>query len=128
MYNSDNAGKAKSNGVEAEFIACPVQAISLGSAITFNDAVLTSVLPGVALTPGSILPDRPDGARQNYAQATTHFKDDVSGYYPVEPPICIESLRLYYQFTARRERSYNKLDLRAGLFTATMSLLPMSIT
>ncbi len=111
----DNAGKAKSNGVEAEFIACPVQAISLGSAITFNDAVLTSVLPGVALTPGSILPGSPRWSASNYAQATTHFKDDVSGY-----------IRLSHQYVSKvygyiinsplvASDPYNKLDLRAGV-------------
>src|SRR6266404_333551 len=111
----DNAGKAKSNGVEAEFVARPVQAISLGSAITFNDAVLTSVLPGVALTPGSILPGSPRWSASNYAQATTHFKDDVSGY-----------IRLSHQYVSKvygyiinsplvASDPYNKLDLRAGV-------------
>src|SRR6266478_4725632 len=111
----DNAGKAKSNGVEAEFVVRPIQAINLGSAITFNDAKLTSVLPGTGLTPGSILPGSSRWRLSNYVQATTNLRDDVSGY-----------IRLSHQFVSKvygyivnsplvASDPYNKLDLRAGV-------------
>jgi iron complex outermembrane receptor protein len=114
-YFTDNAGKAKSSGVEAAFVARPIQAINLGSAITYTDAVLTSVLPGTGLMPDSILPGSPRWSASNYAQATTQFKDDVSGY-----------IRLSHQFVSKvygyivnsptvASDPYHKFDLRAGV-------------
>jgi len=114
-YYTDNGGKAKSNGVEAEFVAQPIEAINLGSSITFTDATLTSVLPGTGLTPGAILPGSSRWSASNYAQATARFGDDVSGY-----------IRLSHQYVGKvydyivntptvETDTYNKFDLRAGI-------------
>ncbi len=115
FYYTDNAGKAKSNGVEAEFVAQPIEAINLGSSITFTDATLTSAAPGTGLTSGSTLPGSSRWSASNYAQATTHFEDDVSGY-----------IRLSHQYVSKvygyivnspfvASDPYNKFDLRAGI-------------
>ncbi len=112
---TDNGGKAKSDGVEAEFVAQPIEAITLGSSLAYTDAVLTSVLPGTGLTPGAILPGSSRWSTSTYAQATARFGDNVSGYIRLSHQYVTKSYGYIVNTPYDQSDPYSKFDLRAGI-------------
>jgi iron complex outermembrane receptor protein len=63
-----NAGKARSEGVEAQLTARPLPPLEIGASMSYNDAKLLSVLPGTQATPGDQLPGSAKFNSYVYAQ------------------------------------------------------------
>jgi len=114
----DNAGDAKIRGAEAELIVRPIDSLEIGTSLTYTDAELESVLPGVSVIPGSRLPGTPEFSASNHVQVGSSFGDDMDGY-----------VRLSHRYTSAvyselpvsptapqlRSDEYHLLDLRVGI-------------
>lgn len=112
---TDNAGKATINGVEAEIAFRPTDAMEIGSSLSYIDAELNSVLSGVPLTPGSVLPGSAKYTASNYIQGEMSFAGSASAY-----------VRLGHHYASRvygeisnspvtQSDVYNIFDLRGGV-------------
>lgn len=113
---TDNAGNAISKGIEVELTYLPTEDWELGSAFTYTDARLDSVLDGVSLTPGSTLPGTPDISMFNYAQySLNELPNDMTGYVRLSHRYVGESYSNIVNSDVDKSDSYHKLDLRAGV-------------
>jgi len=93
---TDNAGTARSKGVELQVVGKPTKSMEVGTSLAYTDAKLVSVSPGVAAEVGDQLP------------GSAPFTAYVYGQYdfPVFDSADL-SLRADYSFTGRE---YTTLD------------------
>lgn len=113
---TDNAGDAVSKGIEVEAIYIPFDQLELGTSFTYNKATLESVLDGVDLTPGSILPGSPEFSMSNYVQyIVEELPNNLAGYFRLSHRHVGEVVSDIINEDHLFSDTYNTFDLRAGL-------------
>jgi len=75
-----NAGNATIKGVELEVVARPVQAVELGTSLSYHDGVLNSVARGTQALPGDRLPGSSPFTAYAYEQYKFKVTDQVSAF------------------------------------------------
>jgi iron complex outermembrane recepter protein len=75
----DNGGNATIEGIEAEFVVRPLEALEIGTSLAYNDGELDSVIPGTVATAGSTLPGTPEFAISSYIQGNARLGNDIAG-------------------------------------------------
>jgi outer membrane receptor protein involved in Fe transport len=113
----DNAGDARSKGVEAELRLRPGGGIELGSTLTYNSSRMTRILPGVDAVVGDRLPGTPKLALSNFAQVNVPLVDGTEGYVRASHIYSGKAYSNLNNATALTYGDYNKFDLRAGIIT-----------
>jgi iron complex outermembrane receptor protein len=101
---TDNAGTATSKGVEFQLVGKPTKATEVGSSLTYTDAKLISVSPGVPATVGDQLPGSAPFTAYLYGQ----YDFPVFGSADL-------SLRADYSFTGKEFAELDNKDNPAAL-------------
>jgi iron complex outermembrane recepter protein len=101
---TDNAGTATSKGVEIQMVGKPTKSTEVGTSLTYTDATLNSVSPGVPATPGDQLPGSAPFTAYLYGQ----YDFPVSGTADL-------SLRADYSFTGKEFATLENKDNPAAL-------------
>ncbi len=108
---TDNAGTAKSQGIELQIVGKPTQATEVGGSFAYTDAKLKSVSPGVAAQVGDQLP----GSAPFTAYAYGQYDFPVSGSADM-------SLRADYSYTGKEFSELNNKGnpnaIRYGKYSA----------
>jgi iron complex outermembrane receptor protein len=80
----NNAGNARIRGAELELVAHPASWLELGSALTFTDARLTELDPGVMGRVGDRLPGSARFTASNYGRFDFTLFDSLASYVRVD--------------------------------------------
>jgi len=108
---TDNAGTAKSQGVELQVVGKPTQATEFGTSLAYTDAKMKSVSPGVTAQVGDQLPGSAPFTAYVYGQ----YEFPVSGSADM-------SLRADYSYTGREFSDLNNKGnpdaIRYGKYSA----------
>jgi iron complex outermembrane receptor protein len=75
-----NAGNATIKGVELEVVARPVQAVELGTSLSYHDGKLNSVQKGTQALPGDRLPGSAPFTAYAYGQYKFKITDEVAAF------------------------------------------------
>lgn len=113
---TDNAGEAVIKGIEMDAVWHPTDDIEIGSAITILDAQLDTVLEGVPLIPGSVLPGSADFSASNHIQfSSDSLPNDLSGYIRLGHRYVGESVSNINNAPELVSDKYHVFNARAGI-------------
>lgn len=101
---TNNAGKARSEGVELQVTAKPVSSLEVGGSLSYNDAKLLSILPGVSATVGDQLPGSAKLNTYIYGQYSHQLANDVG-----------LTIRMDYSYTGKEYAYVNNYNNPSAL-------------
>ena len=114
---TDNAGNARSQGVEAELTITPVKGLTIGISPSYTDAKLTSVADQSTVQPGE-LPGSPKWSVSNYMQLARPLSPSVDAFVRLDHRY-VGSKRFQLEAVpykpAERSEAYNLINARAGI-------------
>jgi len=99
-----NAGTAHVHGVELQVVAKPIEPLEIGTSISYNDAKMVAIEPGVDAKVGDQLPGSAPFTAYFYGQYEVPLSDRLDG-----------SLRLDYSYTGREFSYLDNVDNPSAL-------------
>jgi iron complex outermembrane receptor protein len=118
----DNAGQARSRGVELELRLQPVRPLELGISGAYTDATLNQVNPGVAALPGDRLPGTPRFSVSDFAQWTFFAGAPTNAFLRFEHSYQGLAYSDLDNPTALRFGNYHVFGARSGVYVGALEL------